>query len=380
MAGHSLGDGHRCWRWRSDGPQRAIVAGQQAVGGGGPTTLVLPRWARAGEPHRSGCPRGAQPRRSADLMLVFSHDAGKPLSLLFGLRTLHRLRAVNHQSRRFADTALRHLPWPCAIGGHYTSLGSLPGATTPADDTTLSLLRFDPTSMKWSTAVSDRCRTPACPVPGRCCDFVATMLPDGQLLVAGDGAEDTDIDMVPLHLRARDTDDWSELGLTAYWRNAGGALVPLNDGRSVLAMGGCRYRPENEDEFMEASVLRLDTGSGDREEFPPMLQGRGIFVAGLLNDGRVIVAGGYGNDAAAVARGESNDSLMVKSVEIFDPDQRVWKRAADMTYFRIHATACTTAAGLFVVVGGGRQNDPPEVYDPQTNIWSTFPNPDPLTR
>lgn len=113
-------------------------------------------------------------------------------------------------------------------------------------------------------------------------------------------------------------------------------------------------------------------------------QPRGLHTATLLNDGRVLVAGGRSIQS-------------YESAEIFDPtksdDPEVsqWSPAGNMLLDRFDHTATMLSNGLVLMVGGDKETgaqlytqskritlQDSELYDPATNSWSSagdMPNP-----
>ena len=88
--------------------------------------------------------------------------------------------------------------------------------------------------------------------------------------------------------------------------------------------------------------------------------------ATLLDDGTVLVVGGYGN------LGDRNGFR--SDAEIFDPDTRRWSDAVSLTTPRPGHTATRLDDGRVLVFGGGDPNQDAvfgaaEVYDPDLGIW-----------
>lgn len=79
-----------------------------------------------------------------------------------------------------------------------------------------------------------------------------------------------------------------------------------------------------------------------------MTYARYSHTATLLQNGKVLVAGGFGNTA-----------------EIFDPVSGVWRATALMNSAHTSHTATLLPSGLVLVVGG----DVAELFDPQTERW-----------
>ncbi len=102
---------------------------------------------------------------------------------------------------------------------------------------------------------------------------------------------------------------------------------------------------------------------------------RDIFCSGMtvLADGRVLDAGGH----------ECKDLTYLGTAiaTLFDPTTNQWTIAPDMQYRRWYPTIITMGDGRAIVIGGGaRDYTPssyskiPEVFDPQTNTWTTLSN------
>lgn len=84
----------------------------------------------------------------------------------------------------------------------------------------------------------------------------------------------------------------------------------------------------------------------------------------LLNNGRVLAAGGY------------NGSLCLTAAMIYDPNTNTWASAAAMAVARCNPRATLLADGRVLVTGGNTFNgtaiSTAELYNPATNTWSTI--------
>ena len=137
--------------------------------------------------------------------------------------------------------------------------------------------------------------------------------------------------------------------------------VRLDDGR-VLVGGGFGpdeitgtteiYSP-TDDSWTEAGELNIARTGG---------------VAALLQDGRVLVTGGNSG-------GDAND---LDSAEIFDPLKGEWKLIAPMGSKRNLHTATTLGDGRVLVAGGFDGSDYPDLvtdnvqlFNPETDIWES---------
>lgn len=156
----------------------------------------------------------------------------------------------------------------------------------------------------------------------------------------------------------------------------GHTATTLNDGR-VLIVGG--------DEPDTAGVL---TTTNDFELYDPqtqtfvtgglLTQARSTHTATLLNDGRVLIVGGY------PVNGPSTASA---TAEIFDPVSGTTAAVAAPGMGRTLHTATRLADGRVLVVGGGAKFDlndifgslatvvsSSELYDPVLDTWSAGPS------
>jgi N-acetylneuraminic acid mutarotase len=144
----------------------------------------------------------------------------------------------------------------------------------------------------------------------------------------------------------------------------------LNDGR-VLFAGGDAGVPE-----FGALVPAVGSQSnviGTAELFDPvtmtyalvgsLLTPRSGHAATLLNDGRVLVTGGWDSTGTALV-----------SAEIYDPGSEGWSAAPSMASARALPSATLLADGRVLVTGGVNTNGVTptvEIYDPAANAWSS---------
>jgi hypothetical protein len=139
--------------------------------------------------------------------------------------------------------------------------------------------------------------------------------------------------------------------------------VALDDGR-VLVAGGY---DEDDIDLASAEVLTADGSSWSA--VTPMHVARSGAVGGLLPGGRVIVAGG-----------ENVDGDCFATAELWDPETNVWTKLPPMATSRSVAAGCVLPDGRFAVVGGhsgphGNNNCDGEVYDCARNEWTPLPAP-----
>jgi N-acetylneuraminic acid mutarotase len=136
----------------------------------------------------------------------------------------------------------------------------------------------------------------------------------------------------------------------------------LNDG-NVLVTGGHAYS----DDFRYSMILNnceiYNAGMGIWRTTDTLKIARTLHTATVLLDGRVLVAGGYGNN-----------QKFLNSCEIYDPTTGEWAFVDSLNIARRGHSATLLPNGKVLVAGG--RNDPYswlrscEVYDPQSNTWT----------
>ena len=82
----------------------------------------------------------------------------------------------------------------------------------------------------------------------------------------------------------------------------------------------------------------------------------------LLNDGRVLITGGYWNEKG------HNNTTAPKSAEIYNPKTGKFTRTGDMHFGRAYHSTILLNDGKVLVVGGGPQQA--ELYNPETSKFS----------
>jgi N-acetylneuraminic acid mutarotase len=107
-----------------------------------------------------------------------------------------------------------------------------------------------------------------------------------------------------------------------------------------------------------------DPATGKWTPTGSMNAARGDHTATLLQNGKVLVAGG------------ANDSGALFSAELYDPATGTWTNTGELNVARDHHTATLLANGKVLVVGGSGRSFPyelssTELYDPATGLWTT---------
>jgi hypothetical protein len=120
-----------------------------------------------------------------------------------------------------------------------------------------------------------------------------------------------------------------------------------------------------------ASAALFDPQTEMLSQTNPMSQPRDASTATLLPDSRVLVVGGYATSDAEPF------GTVFPSVQAFDPLGHLWTQEASMSVPRAHHTATLLQDGRVLVVGGYSVTIVPvdwasaEIYDPTTNDPST---------
>ena len=208
---------------------------------------------------------------------------------------------------------------------------------------------FDPGSGKW---IATRAML------GPRWGHTATLLPDGQVLVAGSYINSGD-PLATAELYEPGSGRWTSARSMKSGRGGHTATL-LRDGR-VLVVGGGAEDTQLEGGPRSATAELYDPQTGRWTATGDMIEARTAFTATLLPDGRVLVAGGDGTFNAA---------------EVYDPVTGGWTATGSMAEGRIGHTATLLSDGTVLVTGGCACSDPSagesataELYDPRSGEW-----------
>jgi hypothetical protein len=132
----------------------------------------------------------------------------------------------------------------------------------------------------------------------------------------------------------------------------------LNDGRVLIAGGWNRGG-------VLAGAELFDPASATFTPLPNMTSPRQLHSATLLADGRVLIAGGLSGSGTA---------SRLSSAELFDPVTATFSRTGDLnsTHFQHAATRLTDGT---VLISGGYLGGSLEYYDPAAGSFVTVPGP-----
>jgi hypothetical protein len=139
----------------------------------------------------------------------------------------------------------------------------------------------------------------------------------------------------------------------------------LPDGRVLIAGGGVPYGQSATGVATDTSEI-YDPATRTLLSTEPMHQARMAHGATLLDDGTVLVSGGFGGEAHVPG------AWWIAGAEIFDPRTGHWTVTADMTVARSSHTQTLLADGRVLVTGNALERDPDataEIYEPSSRQW-----------
>jgi hypothetical protein len=194
-------------------------------------------------------------------------------------------------------------------------------------------------------------------------NYQTTQLADGRLLFTGgtDSAGD------PVRFAQIYDPATGKFALTGFMATAreGQSATLLADGRVLVAGGDQGDSGSNP--VLLASAEIYDPGTGRFTETKPMLAPRSQFGAVVMEDGRVLVAGGEGLD------GDGN-LVNLASAETFDPAQSRFEGTAPMSVSRLGFGMARLRDGDVLVAGGsdpdGNQLASAELYRSASGSFS----------
>jgi hypothetical protein len=201
----------------------------------------------------------------------------------------------------------------------------------------------------------------------------ATLLPDGKVLVAGGVHSFHQVTNAELYDPATGT--WAATGAMNVARSGQTATL-LPDGQVLVAGGGCNGSGFGCDsgsfEGTLSSAELYNPATGTWARTGSMKAGREYFTATLLKNGQVLAAGGFNN---------CDDSFCsdVNSAELYNPATGTWTPTGSMQGAREQQSATLLPDGEVLVAGGLNEGgfccgqfeySSAELYNPATGTWS----------
>ena len=167
----------------------------------------------------------------------------------------------------------------------------------------------------------------------------ATLLPNGEVLVAGGGNATGFLPSAELYHSA--TGKWTVSGSMANAR--GGHTATLLPNGEVLVAGGISNGNSPWSPSCTATAELYNPFTGQWTTTGSMTKPRGNHTATLLNDGTVLVAGGLCNGGFTYPD---------NSAELYDPSTGTWKATGNMNIARINTAAALLPNGQVLIAGG----------------------------
>jgi len=194
---------------------------------------------------------------------------------------------------------------------------------------------------------------------------MAVLLSSGRVLIAG-GIDSNNNIVNYTEIYDPSNEASSTTGLTPLTVTTGamnvervrGTMTLLQDGRVLIAGGQSSKATLNTAETYDATSDSFGYTTGT------MVSPRDSHTATLLQNGKVLIAGG------------SNGSQVVNTAELFDPKTGQFTSTGSMNTARAFHTATLLANGLVLITGGynGSYIATGEIYDPSAGTFSMVPN------
>jgi hypothetical protein len=186
----------------------------------------------------------------------------------------------------------------------------------------------------------------------------ATLLANGKVLVTGGADQDpTGTGLASAELYDPSTSTFTQTGSMAVGRFLHTATL-LQNGKVLIAGGALTSTSAP-----VATAELYDPVTGSFTMTGAMATAREQHTATLLADGKVLIVGG------TTATG-AGDLLPTASVEVYDPSTGSFSVIGSMAEARSLHTATLLPSGNVLVAGGGVENSTAELYDPATGSFS----------
>jgi N-acetylneuraminic acid mutarotase len=189
----------------------------------------------------------------------------------------------------------------------------------------------------------------------------ATLLQSGEVLVSG-GVNSAGI-LTSAELYHPSSRKWTFTG-SMHTSRVSHTSTLLQNGQ-VLVSGGAGG---NDDSTAQTSAELFDLSTGAWSVTGTMHDSRASHTATLLNNGKVLVAGGESAVPGSITT--------LSSAELYDPSTGTWTRTGSMSASRVFHTATLLGDGEVLVTGGNENGDgctqgaSAELCNPTTGKWT----------
>jgi hypothetical protein len=252
------------------------------------------------------------------------------------------------------------------VGHTATLLGNgkvlITGGATDASETALSSAElYDPAAGTFTATAG--------PMTTARVSHTATLLQNGKVLIVGgdvifyNGFANTNIQsLASAEIFDPGTGTFTGTGSLSVARESHTATL-LNDGRVLVAGGsdGTLGNPTPAATVYATAEL-FDPTKGTFTAAGMMTSGRDFFTANLLGSGKVLVTGG------------ANSAGFLATADLFDPTSTSFASTGNMTATRYYHDATTLSDGTVLLTGGSDANDralaSAEIYDPTAGTFA----------
>ncbi len=198
----------------------------------------------------------------------------------------------------------------------------------------------------------------------------ATLLANGKVLITGGSDQDpTGTGLASAELYDPVTGTFTQTGSMAVGRFLHTATL-LQNGKVLIAGGITTSASEP-----VATAELYDPATGTFTMTGAMAVAREQHTATLLPDGRVLIVGGTTSPPASLTSAwlatGTVDLQGTATAEIYDPSTGSFSATGSMAAARTFHTATLLPSGKVLVAGGGDESSTAEVYDPVTGSFST---------
>lgn len=203
---------------------------------------------------------------------------------------------------------------------------------------------------------SDGTWTPTVPLNTPRYDHTATLLPGGNVLIAGGIGTNAFLDSISLS--STEVYDPTIYPATGMWTNTGAMNVARMEYTATLLPNGDVLVAGGQGIGIVASSELFDPATQAWTMTSSMNAARHGHTSTLLPNGQVLVAGGDGGE---------------NSAELYDLTTGLWTLTNPMTTNRFNPTATLLPDGKVLVAGGFDMNGPfasAELYNPTTRTWT----------
>ncbi|HEX2273206.1 MAG TPA: kelch repeat-containing protein [Acidimicrobiales bacterium] len=208
-------------------------------------------------------------------------------------------------------------------------------------------------------------------------DHTLTLLADGRVLAAAGRTLNVTPGVVFRTAEVYDpiAEEWNPTGSLNQARFMHTATL-LPDGRVLVAGGFGEPYPNPNPSVLDTAEI-YDPATGTWTPTGTMNVRRGIHQAALLADGRVLVAGGRTCNGPPPAT--CTNVFRTATAEIYDPATGTWTLTGSMSGERYNAEAAVLLDGRVLVPAGFTSTTPngsntADLYDPATGTWSRTGN------